>query len=359
MENNSFIEKIKLDIPIIFLLYSLVSFIGELMAFYAFFMEYISSSFLLIIHILFTMIFILLSFMKKDYMRDKGRYIFYFSMLFATMGILGTVIAFLTLISYQFFSIDQVDFTEWLAALFPEKEENQSEDLYEKIIFGQNDISENISTEPFQDIMVYGTIRQKQLALVKMTRYFVPEFAPIILSSLQDNNNSIRVQAAAAVAKLEDKFLNNYKILEQRTIDNPEDILELRNFAEACNEYANSNLLDADRAKFIRHKIIQVYGKCIRFLPGDYKLRLFLAQIYLIDGNFDLALRSLIESIKKAPLMFPSMIRINMEILYKMKEFREMQILANEQISFALDYYKEDYELVSLLNLWKNGYMPT
>ncbi len=350
------IKNILLDIPFTFLLYSVFAFASEIGLFILIFTKHINNSVLFFLHLSLAAIFLILTFIKKNQMRDQGRYMIYFSLLFITMGVFGLLIGFITLVFYHLLNANTADFAEWIENLFPKTHEDKSDKLYEKIIFGQDEISDNISTEPFQDIMIYGTVRQKQLALVKMTRYFIPEFAPVILSALQDEDNCIRVQAAVAVAKLEDTFLKKYKMLEQRTFDNPESLVDLRSFADACNEYANSNLLDAERAKFVRQKIIQVYGKCIKFLPGDYEIRLFLAQIYLIDGTPELALKSIIASIKLSPIMFPNQIRLYLDILYKMKFFEMMQEFAKEQLDTVKENYKKDYDLVSLLNLWANGY---
>ena len=51
---------------------------------------------------------------------------------------------------------------------------------------------------------------QKQMAIAKITQYFQPRFAPLLLQAVQDSNAAVRVQAATGLAKIEHDFMSQY-----------------------------------------------------------------------------------------------------------------------------------------------------
>ena len=95
------IKNILLDIPFVFLIYSGFAFLTELGVFILIFTKHINNYVLFFLHLLLSIIFLVLVYLKKEQMRDQGRYMIYFSLLFITMGVFGLLIGFITLGFYH------------------------------------------------------------------------------------------------------------------------------------------------------------------------------------------------------------------------------------------------------------------
>ena len=106
----------------------------------------------------------------------------------------------------------QTQLEKKLQELHPKHERSLPDKIYNSVRW--HILSEEISTEPFADIIKYGTIIEKQKVLIKIKKYFKPEFTSLLFEAVNDSDNSIRVQAAAIIASIEENFMKEYKELE-------------------------------------------------------------------------------------------------------------------------------------------------
>lgn len=339
---------------IIFLLpYSMLVLAGESVALHLVIVKGVSVSFFLFLH--FVVIALLtvgtLFFKRNGYDIKIALFVL---IQIAFVGPLGAMIGFVSMTLYLFYSMYSSDFSEWLKALFPENEGTSRDALYERIVYGQNKTAERTAVEPFQDIMSYGSTRQKQVAIAKMTRYFQPKFAQVLLQALKDDDNTVRVQAASAIVKIEDGFMKKYKEFEKKVIDDPENLSKLVAFANVCDEYSNSLLLDVDRSIFVREKIIKIYKRCIEYMPGDFNFKIYIGRIYLLNGEPTKAYKYITEVMDSKPILFPGLVMIYMETLFVLRKFKDIRKFVSENIeTFKLMF--EDKEVFAYMNLWYRG----
>lgn len=179
------------------------------------------------------------------------------------------------------------DFLAWLSALFPEYSGSKSEDIYEQIIYGEEHEKDEISVEPFADIMEYGTIEQRQLAVVRISQHFTPRFSPILLNALHDEENTVRVQAASAIAVIEDNFSRRYQEMAAEVKNAEVDTQTLFKFAFLCNEYANSGLVTEERSNTLRNGIINTAEKYLEKDTKNLSVKSLLAQNYYLTMRYE------------------------------------------------------------------------
>jgi hypothetical protein len=121
-------------------------------------------------------------------------------------GIFGAVGALLGFFFTVIFRGRSHHFSEWYETIFPTDVPTEPQTIYDSITEGLDENPSNYSVMPFNDVMRLGSENQKRRALAKMTSRFSPRFAPAFKAALSDNNNTIRVQAATAIAKVEREF---------------------------------------------------------------------------------------------------------------------------------------------------------
>jgi polysaccharide biosynthesis protein PelE len=130
-------------------------------------------------------------------------------------GIFGAVGALLGFFFTVIFRGRSHHFSEWYETIFPTDVPTEPQTIYDSITEGLDENPSNYSVMPFNDVMRLGSENQKRRALAKMTSRFSPRFAPAFKAALSDNNNTIRVQAATAIAKVEREFAAKLSRIEQ------------------------------------------------------------------------------------------------------------------------------------------------
>ena len=278
--------------------------------------------------------------------------------LVAFTGIFGAGMCLIYVIMYWFYSKKAIPFEEWFALLFPEESSNERDKLYERILFGLDDTSDSSDIEPFNDILEYGTLSQKQLAIAKITRYFQPKFASALLQAINAKESSIRVQAATSIAKIEHGFMDKTIKMEKKLAEHPDDIDRLKKFAILCDHYAHSGILDDDRARNIRNKAIKAYEKCIEEEEKGEKIRRNLGRLYVKNGDYDKALILFEKCINDEGFASPELVMWYMEVLYIKKDFQKIREISDLSVHYASklsDDMKSSLKVIEMLEMWHKG----
>lgn len=249
------------------------------------------------------------------------------------MGPLGCLIAMIASTFHLIFARSfQGNFSDWLYQhLFVlESQEKASDKIYQRIVAGQEEVSRNIDTEPLVDIMNFGTIEQKQAALIKVVKYFRPHLTPVLQMGLHDSNNSIRVQAAAGLAKLQDDFHKKYMRYERKVTEGSATDEELVHFARICEEYSSSALLDSERKSSAIKESIRLYEKAIERVPDRIELKSSLIRVLLIDREMERANAHMTMLLEKIGKPSPQVGETVLELLFALGRYVEMQKYAKE-----------------------------
>ena len=227
----------------------------------------------------------------------------------------------------------KVNFSDWLFSYLyaADPREQESDRIYNRIMAGQEIFADSIDTEPLLDIMGFGSLEQKQAALVKAVKYFRPQLMmPVLHMGLNDPNNVIRVQAAAGLANIQDNFQKKYTFYERKVIEKTESPEELVAFAKLCEEYSVSQLLDSERKASVIRESIKLYERCITLVPGNIDLKISLIRMLIINRKNDQAYNLMTETLPLVKKPSPAVAHALMELLFKMNRFSEMRRFASE-----------------------------
>ena len=227
----------------------------------------------------------------------------------------------------------KTNFSDWLFSYLYEVDSNEkdSDKIYKRIVSGQEVFADNIDTEPLLDIMSFGSLEQKQSALIKAVKNFRPQLMmPVLQMGLDDPNNAIRVQAAAGLAKIQDDFHRKYTVYERKVIENTESTEELIDFAKLCEEYSASQLLNSERKAAVIKESIKLYERCVTLSPDNKDLKISLIRMLMISGETNRANELLGEVLPLVKNPSPAVAHTLMELLFKMNRFTEMRHFANE-----------------------------
>ena len=270
------------------------------------------------------------------------------------VGVFGTVISLISTIRYSIYSRDAEAFSDWLDNLFPDEETKSSETLYERISFGLDDKSGEY-VESYHDLMIYGTTLNKQMLIARATRYFKPSFAPILLMALQDDDNIIRVQAAASIATIEDSFYKKYKEHEQKVDEAPDNYMANQLFALFCIEYIGSGILGEKRTESIAEISIQTLHTCMELRPGDENPRFLLGRLHLDLGQPEHAYTVLKQSVDTEAFLIPELVHFYIRALYELKRIRELRSFCVKYLEGNIKILYVDTELDDCICMWASG----
>lgn len=186
----------------------------------------------------------------------------------ATTGIFGTLGALIGFASTLIFRSRSQQFADWYESIFPTDLPSDPETIYDRIIEGIDENPSLYSVMPFTDVMRLGSENQKRRALAKMTSRFSPRFAPAFRMALSDTSNTIRVQAATAVAKVERDFGRKLERIElARTKDPKNPVLTLA-LAKFYDDYAFTGVLDPELERLNRERAINTYKTYLQYDPN-------------------------------------------------------------------------------------------
>lgn len=272
-----------------------------------------------------------------------------------SMGPFGSGIAVFSILFYVSNKRAGLNFLQWYQDLFPQNERKHSENIYERIIYGLDKIVERSSIEPFKDVLAFGTLQQKQMALAKITRHFRPNFAPALLQAIDDPSNAVRVQAATAIAKIEHSFMEKYLSLEKDVAHDPTNIKKMKSFGKLCDEYAHCGILDPDRKNQSWNKSIEMYTKVASLAPDDEETKLALGRLYLRNNRPQEAYEWLHKVVEKGGLATPNIVTWYMESLFLTHQYDKLHATAKAFYPQLPDQAQTYSRIRNIVELWKDG----
>lgn len=182
---------------------------------------------------------------------------------------------------HLFFATYSQSFSAWFESIFPPLTLNTQEALYDNLVSGRDESAKHYSIMPFMEILQFGNEIQKRRAIAKMTSLFHPTFAPAFKFALQDMNNTVRVQAATAITKIENAFTERLIQLTELYHKHPEDPVVVWALAEHYDNYAFTGIMDAKREHTNRESAIKYYEKSIKLNVKRTKAMLRIGRLLL------------------------------------------------------------------------------
>lgn len=186
-----------------------------------------------------------------------------------TTGIFGAVGALLGFLGTLIFRSRAQHFKEWYESIFPTDEVTDAQHIYDSIMEGLDENPKNYNVMPFVEVMKLGSENQKRRALAKMTSRFSPKFSPAFKTALADKSNTIRVQAATAVAKVEREFMAKLERIEEARAKDPKNPELNMALAKFYDDYAFTGVLDPELEKLNRERAINTYKSYLQQDPNS------------------------------------------------------------------------------------------
>ncbi len=291
----------------------------------------------------------------------SGAYDFKFSLLLllgtALLGPYGAALGFLSPLVYVMVRSPDRRPMEWLNAFFPSFRISENDRIQEKLVSGSEKPFPQHGIDPFQDVLLHGTILQKQLAIAKMTRYFCPQFAPLLLKAARNPEPAVRVQAATALANIERRFMEQRMRLENelKRVPEPKKQLEL---AHLYDDYAYTGLADKENRHAFRDQAIRIYKTYLES-TNDPETSVRLARLYIREGRMQEAV-DLLHPYALSGSLGPQAASWYMEALFRQRRLKELRdfsaSIAGQEKPFLPHH---SHKLGEIMPLWdKTGGMP-
>jgi polysaccharide biosynthesis protein PelE len=242
----------------------------------------------------------------------------------AVLGPFGSAGTVISILLCRLYTRGALPFGEWFRTIFPRDELSRPQKIYEDITSGRDEASKSYSVIPFLEVLTAGTEAQKRQALSKMTSRFHPSFAPAFHKALHDASNSIRVQAATAIAKIENAFLAKLIRLAEIKRRIPKDPAVTLALAAHYDDYAYTGILDEEREQESRRKAFEYYREYLRQKPEDMEVRIRVGRLLLRSGDADAAADWFRESIAKG-FTNDTLLLWHLEALYESGRYEELR----------------------------------
>ncbi len=200
-------------------------------------------------------------------------------------GVIGALGTLLSVLLVFYYAARSKSFIEWYRSLFPALASSRSETIYEALRAGREEHVKPYSVVPFMDVIQLGTEEQKRQAIARITEQFHPAFAPVLQYGLKDSINAIRVQAATAIARIENRFGEMVMKIEKLERERPKDPIVKKGLARYYDDYAFTGILDPDREALNREQALKKYKEYLELAPNDMECRIRIGRLLLRQGE--------------------------------------------------------------------------
>ena len=264
-----------------------------------------------------------------------------FGSLGALFGFLGTVV----------FRNRAQHFKEWYESIFPTDHVTDSQHIYDSITEGLDENPRSYGVMPFVDVMRLGSENQKRRALAKMTSRFSPRFSPAFKIALADSSNTIRVQAATAVAKVEREFMLKLERIEEaraREPNNPNITMALAKFYD---DYAFTGVLDPELEKLNRERAINTYKSYLQQDPNSQEAWIAIGRLLYRNKQWEEAADWFRHAIDRGWKM-NNMVLWYFECLFRLGQFRELRRAVLEYGRGIMGHEELPKDVREAVSLW-------
>jgi len=239
-------------------------------------------------------------------------------------GIFGSVGALFGFVGTVIFRNRAQHFKEWYESIFPTDQLTDSQQIYDSIMEGLDENPRQYGVMPFVDVMRLGSENQKRRALARMTARFSPRFSQAFKIALADKSNTIRVQAATAVAKIEREFMSKLERIEEARAKEPNDATLTMALAKFYDDYAFTGVLDAELEKANRERAITTYKAYLQQDPNSPEAWIAIGRLLYRNKQWEQA-ADWFRSAMDRGWKVNNMVLWYFECLFRLGQFRELR----------------------------------
>ena len=317
---------------------------------YLLFWQNLSLAYSFVIHLVLTLVIMLVTKVLKQAGRDV-RLLYVLTISSGGAGFfggIGSLLASILTICYNHFSLP---FAQWYEAIYPEFPSTQEQALYDSITSGKDETAASYSVISFNDVMNFGSEGQKRRAITKMTDQFHPLFAPAFKQALQDESNTIRVQAAASIVKIENQFSQTLHHIERLEQKSPKDAALKLGLARYYDSFAFTGILDENREAENRKLALQKYKQYLDMRSNDIEARIEAGRLLLRSNQAAQAVE-LFQDCVKAGYGNDSVKSWLLEAYYQSERYQDLRRLAPEILNHIEKLQEIRPRLAQAIKFW-------
>lgn len=241
-----------------------------------------------------------------------------------TTGIFGAGGALFGYIAFIILSQKRQPFKEWYESIFPTDTPTDPQRIYDDILEGIDEHPSLYGVMPFADVMRLGSEDQKRRALAKMTSRFNPRLSPAFKIALKDTSNTIRVQAATAVAKIEKDFMTKLERIEMARVKEPKNPYLTMALAKFFDDYAFTGILDPELEKNNRERAVSTYKTYLQQDPNSSEAWVAIGRLLYRNKQWEEAADWFRHALDRG-WKVKNMILWHFECLFRLGNFRELR----------------------------------
>ncbi len=269
----------------------------------------------------------------------------------STTGIFGSAGALVGFIGSLVFSARAQHFKDWYESIFPTDSISEPQQIYDRIMEGFDENPRAYGVMPFVDVMRLGSENQKRRALAKMTSRFNPRFSPAFRVALRDHSNTIRVQAATAIAKVERDFMTKLERIELARSKQPNNALLTMALAKFYDDYAFTGVLDSELEKNNRERAIQTYKVYLQQDPNSPEAWIAVGRLLYRNKNWEEAAEWFRHAMDRG-MKVNNMVLWYFECLFRLGRFKELRRALKEHGRGIINQEELPKDVREAVNLW-------
>ncbi len=218
----------------------------------------------------------------------------------------------------------------WFTGLFPEEVHPLFDQIILRIGAKWDDYEYLQEASSFHDLFAYGSLSDKQMVLDAIIKDFDPVYSPILKLGLKDQQNTVRIQSAAIITKIDTDFEAKLKQLTDNHHKYPEDSKVLLQLAKHAEAYASLGILEPNREKRISGLAVEYYQQYIAQNPDDQTIWMTIGKLLFHQENYS-AFIIWYEESKRKFIFLPDIVqKWYLEALYRLQRLEDYTTAIHE-----------------------------
>ncbi|MCB1111542.1 MAG: tetratricopeptide repeat protein [Chlamydiales bacterium] len=242
-----------------------------------------------------------------------------------------------------------------LKTIFPENRSSNISELFQRVKYGMEEYDSQHLPLSYNDIMAFGTSRQKRIAIERILKYFRPEFAESLMLGLNDSANSIRVLSATAVSRINDKYADGHAELEKRLKQEPNNKRLIMEAGQYCESYSTLAFIDSRRSRVLSERAVELFEHYDRLSVDDPEALLSLGRLQYTLGHYQEAKNYLERLFIKENRVDDEGYKWYLNTLFQLKDYDALRRFVQRDNLIVSGQGVDHDDIVDQIVLWRRG----
>ncbi len=184
---------------------------------------------------------------------------------------------------------------------------------------------------PYVDIMEGDDSPLKRATINKVIQHPGPSSHLILHTGLNDKDPDVRFYAASALIILNDTFINEFREIQRKISEEPENPLHHLNLATAYDRYCSWDLPGEEDMENYREKMVSSYRQAWALDSNNINAMIGLTKALISRSDYEEAENILERGLKKYPNSL-NLVLQQLILLFNRKEIKKLRQLAKEYL---------------------------